>query len=97
MLLHLLKELTAHFENDPNSPSLVDNLPHAYLDQHMKSIIAFEIAVTDITHVFKLSQNRDEVSRNSIIEHLSSSENKEANMVAEEMKKHYHVPSNGHT
>jgi predicted FMN-binding regulatory protein PaiB len=63
----------------------------------MKAIIAFEIAVTEISHVFKLSQNRDEISRNSVIEHLSSSEDKEANLVAEEMKKHYHVPSNGHT
>jgi transcriptional regulator len=97
MLLHLLTDLTAHFENDENSPSLVNNLSHAYLDQHMKAIIAFEIAVTEITHVFKLSQNRDEVSRNSIIEHLSASDDKEANLVAEEMKKHYHVPTTGHT
>ena len=95
MLLHLLTDLTAHFENNATSPSQVSKLTQVYLDQHMKAIIAFEIAVTGIRHVFKLSQNRDEVSRNSIIEHLSSSDKKEDNLVAEEMIRHYHALKNG--
>ncbi|MEP6466504.1 MAG: hypothetical protein ABJB05_09360 [Parafilimonas sp.] len=36
----------------------------------MKAIIAFEIEITSIEHVFKLSQNRDEKSYENIIEHL---------------------------
>ena len=34
----------------------------------MKAIIAFEIEVTSMDHVFKLSQNRDEKSYDNIIE-----------------------------
>ncbi len=36
----------------------------------MKAIVAFEIEVTAIEHVFKLSQNRDERSYQHIIDHL---------------------------
>ncbi len=91
MLHQLLEQLTSNFENNPHSPSLVQELPHDYLQQQMKAIIAFEITVTEIRHVFKLSQNRDEASRENIIEHLEKSENSEANEVAGEMKKFYGV------
>ena len=94
MLLQLLKDLTAFYENDPSSPALVENMSHNYMDLMMKAIIAFEITVTDIHHVFKLSQNRSEDDRNKVIEQLSASNDKEANLLAEEMKKHYHASLN---
>lgn len=89
MLHQLLTDLTNHFENDPHSPALVKELPHDYMQQQMKAIIAFEITITDTRHVFKLSQNRDEASRESVIDHLKKSENAAAKLVAEEMMKHY--------
>ena len=93
MLLRLLTDLTAHFESNPHSPALVNELPHNYVQEHMKAIIAFEIEITELRHVFKLSQNREEASRNSIIGHLENSDDPEAKMVSEEMKKHYHAQS----
>ena len=93
MLLRLLTDLTAHYENNPHSPALVNELPHDYVQEHMKAIIAFEIEITELRHVFKLSQNREETSRNSIIEHLENSDDPEAKLVSEEMKKHYHSQS----
>lgn len=89
MLHDLLQDLTTHFENNPHSPSLVHELPAGYVQQHMKAIIAFEIEVTSTRHVFKLSQNRDETSRNSIISHLEGSTDMQDVAVAEEMKKYY--------
>jgi transcriptional regulator len=64
-------------------------MPPDYVQQQMKAVIAFEIEITGTRHVFKLSQNRDETSRENIIENLSSSESAEANKIAEEMKRHY--------
>src|SRR6478609_3620343 len=85
-LMNLLRDLTAHFENDENSPSLYDNLPNAYIQHMIKAIVAFEIEVTDIDNVFKLSQNRDKKSYESIITKLSAmgSDGKE---LAREMEK----------
>ena len=72
LLMNVLQQLTAQFEGDAHSPSLMEHLPEAYVAQHMKAIVAFEIEVTDIQHVFKLSQNHDAENRRSIIAHLAA-------------------------
>ena len=46
--------------------TMVANLPEDYRNRLMKSIIAFEIEVSKIENVFKLSQNRDEESFHEI-------------------------------
>ena len=69
-LLHLLTRLTEAFEK-PGSPSLVQKMDHAYVHQMMQAIVAFEMEVVSVRHVFKLSQNRDQKSRANIISHLS--------------------------
>ncbi len=91
MLLQLLADLTRHFENNPHSPALINELPKNYMQEHMKAIIAFEIDITEIKHVFKLSQNHEPENRNSIISHLSESNDPGARMVAAEMKKQHHL------
>ena len=68
--LHVvLTRITETFEG-AGSPSLVKQLDPGYVKQMMKSIVAFEIEVNAIEHVFKLSQNRDEQSYKNIISHL---------------------------
>jgi transcriptional regulator len=69
-LLEILHRLTEKFENNPSSPSLVNNLPQDYVSKLMKAIIAFEIEITEIAHIFKLSKNRDVESYHNIIDHL---------------------------
>lgn len=61
-LLTLLTELTMHFEKDPDASSQVKNLSPEYMQQNMKAIASFEIEVTELKNVFKLSQNRDDES-----------------------------------
>lgn len=85
-LVNLLRDLTAHFENDENSPSLYDNLPAAYIQRMINAIVAFEIEVTDIDNVFKLSQNRDKKSYEAIIEKLSAL-GSNGKAIADEMEK----------
>lgn len=85
-LLAILKRTTAHFENNPSSPALVEHLAADYVDRLMKAIAAFEIEVTEIGHVFKLSQNRDKESYLNIIEELSKGD-AQAQQVASVMKR----------
>ena len=70
-LYHLLVALTEKFESDPDAPSQVKNLDPMYMQQNMKAIISFEIEVAQLKHVFKLSQNRDEVSHQNIQNELN--------------------------
>jgi len=70
-LQEVLKETTAQFENDDNSPSLFEHLEPDYVARLSKAVIAFEIEVTAIDHVFKLSQNKDEETYKKIVEKLS--------------------------
>mgnify|MGYP000249291232 CR=1 FL=1 len=65
-LYQLLTDLTLHFEKDPNAATQVKNLDPMYMQENMKAIVSFEIEVTDLKNVFKLSQNRDEVSHANI-------------------------------
>lgn len=70
-LLQLLTDLTATFENNPDSPSLMKHLPDNYVQPLLKAIVGIEIEVIKIDHIFKLSQDRDAGSYQNIIEHLS--------------------------
>ena len=85
-LLLLLEELTSHFENDPYSPSLYKELPEEYVNRLKKAIVAIEIKITSLDHVFKLSQNRDKKSFENIVEKLQNG-NSDSKAVAAEMGK----------
>ena len=85
-LLLMLDELTAYYEQNPDSPSLYKSMPTEYIMRLSKAIISFEIKVHSIEHVFKLSQNRDEKSYRHIIEALEKG-NAGAKDIALEMTK----------
>ena len=81
----VLKRTTDHFENNPDSPAAFDRLPEEYVQRLSKAIVAFEIEVLALDHVFKLSQNRDEKSYDSIIDTLQQ-QDADAVQIAEIMK-----------
>lgn len=81
----VLTKLTATFENNEASPSLVENMDPQYVSTMMKAIIAFEIEITEIQHIFKLSQNRDEKSYENIIQELHK-QDADAKMIADTMQ-----------
>jgi transcriptional regulator len=86
-LYDFLVRLTEHFEDNPHSPALVQHMDEGYVKGLMKAIIAFEIEVTDIQHVFKLSQNKDEQTKAKIISSLEAKDD-ESKAVAMAMKSH---------
>ncbi len=70
-LIQLLRKLSLHFENNNSgSTTIYDNLPKDYLDKLTNAIVSFEIEVTELDNVYKLSQNRDEKSYDNIIAEL---------------------------
>lgn len=86
-LIAILRKTSSYFENgNSSSPTIYENLPEAYRNPLLKAIVAFEVEVTDIDHVFKLSQNKDKESYERIIENLSAG-NAESAAVAGEMQK----------
>ncbi len=84
-LLATLDDTTNYYENDPSSPSLYKDLPEDYVLRLSKAIIAFEIKVTSLDHVFKLSQNRDQQSFENILDKLQNGD-ADAQAVALEMR-----------
>ncbi|MBL7747312.1 MAG: FMN-binding negative transcriptional regulator [Chitinophagaceae bacterium] len=70
-LRNLLKKLSLHFENNNSaSTTIYDNLPAEYTDKLIKAIVGFEMEVTELENVHKLSQNRDEKSYDNIVKEL---------------------------
>ena len=86
-LIAILKRLTLHYENNNSASTTVfDNLSSGYTEPLMKAIVAFEIEVTAIDNVFKLSQNRDEKSFHNIMAKLQE-QGSDGQYIAGEMKK----------
>ena len=69
-LINILRDTTTHFEDDAHSPASFEHIPQDYVDRLVKAIVGFEIRVTKLAHVFKLSQDKDAQSRASVIAHL---------------------------
>lgn len=88
-LYNFLVQLTEKFEANPHSPALVQKMDEKYVQDLMKAIVAFEIEITDVQHIFKLSQNKDEESRKNIIHSFESSDDISKQEVAKSMKEFY--------
>lgn len=86
-LLNMLDELTAHYENNPASPALYQHLSPDYVQRLSKAIVAFEVKVTSLEHVFKLSQNKDQKTYENIIEHLLLGNSNEQYIAHEMLKR----------
>ena len=86
-LIAILKRLTLHYENNNTaSTTIFDNLPSEYTRPLMKAIVAFEVEITSVENVFKLSQNRDEKSFHNIMSKLNE-QGSDGKFIAGEMKK----------
>ncbi len=86
-LLGVLERTTNHFENNPHSGSNFVDLPTEYVSRMAKAIVAFEVEVTGIDHVFKLSQDRNKKSFENIVEKLSQGNADQQYIAAEMMKR----------
>ncbi len=83
----VLRKTTLHFENNnKQSTTIYDNLPAEFKQKVMHAIVAFEIEVTKMDNVFKLSQDRDAESYRNIIDNLKK-QHEGGKVIAAEMEK----------
>lgn len=86
-LVDALRMISLHFEDyNEQSATIYDNLPSSYTQRLMKMIAAFEIEVTEMDTVFKLSQDRDFESYQNIIAKLRE-KGENGQVIASEMEK----------
>jgi transcriptional regulator len=90
-LIEALRKISLHFENnDRDSATIYDNLSPELVQRLMKMIIVFEIEISHLDSVFKLSQDRDEKSYDNIIVKLKQ-QDEAGRVIAEEMEKRKHL------
>jgi len=83
---NVIKDLTDKYENPESSPAAFNKMSDEYIRKHLRAITGFEILVTNIDHVFKMSQNHSAHNKAGIVEYLEKSEDVSAQEVAKEMK-----------
>ncbi|HKG07192.1 MAG TPA: FMN-binding negative transcriptional regulator [Pedobacter sp.] len=83
----VVKDLTNHYENPETSPAAFHKMDDAYIQKLLKAIRGFEIVVTHLDHVFKLSQNHNSKNKAAIIENLEKGNDVMGHQIASEMKK----------
>ena len=81
-----IKELTDKYEDPNSSPAAFNRMDEAYIQKHLKAITGFEVVVSNINHVFKLSQNQSAANKESIVKNLEQSDDVLAHEIAREMK-----------
>jgi transcriptional regulator len=88
-LENVLRKTSLHFENnDPQSATIFDNIPKEFKQRVMHMIVAFEVEISEIETVFKLSQDRDAESYRNIIEKLKYKD-EAGKVIAAEMEKRF--------
>jgi transcriptional regulator len=80
----IIESLTNQYEPH-ESEAAFHKLPAEYVNEVSKAIIGFQIKVESLESVFKLSQNKDEVTRKQIIENLQKTNDYFAGEIAKEM------------
>ncbi len=73
-ILKFLSDLVKNHESSEANPWKFE-LPTAYLEKMVKSVVYFEIAIEEVSAKFKLSQNRPKDDLPIIIDHLRSLQN----------------------
>jgi len=83
----VIKELTNKYEDPETSPAAFNKMDEAYIQKHLKAITGFEVSVSHIDHVFKMSQNHSDKNKESIVAQLEKSDNVLNQEMAKEMKR----------
>ncbi len=84
-MLFAMKKLVDKYEAASKNPVKIENLSAKTMRQ-LNGITAFEIEITEIQAVKKLSQNRDNKNHKAIISELENQNSSNANAIAQAMK-----------
>ncbi len=82
----IIEAITDKYETK-ESDATFNKLTQDYVDRLVKAIIGFTIEISSIENVFKLSQNHDAITRESIVENLKKRSDEGSHAIAKEMEK----------
>jgi transcriptional regulator len=80
-----IRAITEKYEGK-DSVAAFDQLPTEYVDAMVKAIVGFTIEVESMENTFKLSQNRDDASKQNIIAQLKQRGDYNSLQIAQEME-----------
>ena len=86
-MMPYLAALTDKMESHRDLPWQISNAPADYIAKLSRAIIGFKLAVDDITYVKKLSQNKSDSDKQSVLEAFENSSNSSEYVLADAMKK----------
>jgi len=81
-----LRAMVDKYEQAMPKPMRVEDIPQKVYNDDARGIVVFDIAVTEVQAAYKLSQNRDEVSYQNIIDNLEQSDDANGKAVAAAMR-----------
>ena len=81
-----ISALSDHMEAERDSPWAVSDAPDEFIDKLSRAIVAFQIDVTGLKGVRKLSQNKSEIDRDGVIADLSAQAGRRDDLI-EEMRR----------
>ncbi len=84
----IIESVTDKYEGT-ESEAAFHNLPNEYVERLVKAIVGFTIEVSSVGNVFKLSQNHEEGTRKSIVEHLKIRDDEDSHVIAKEMEQRF--------
>ncbi len=82
-----LARLMDRYEAASARPVSLQDVPQQHLENNLRAIVGFELAIADVQARFKLSQNKHEQDYNSVITHLRERTDEGSHKIAEEMEK----------
>lgn len=86
-LMHHLKTLVDVYEHNRPNRVRVETMSEAYVEGQIRALVGIEVSITQVQASAKLSQNRDEVNYQNIIQKLQESDFPMDKEVAKEMRK----------
>jgi transcriptional regulator len=87
ILYDSLKVLVDKYERTVRNPVSVDRMSKDFIHREMKGIVGFQIEIKEMQAAYKLSQNRDAKNYDAVVAELEKSTDKNATVLADEMKR----------
>lgn len=81
-----IRNLTDSYENPAGSPAAFHQMDEGYIEKNLNAIRGFEIKVTELNAVFKLSQNHSENNQKAIISSLQQRNDSDSQEIARLME-----------
>jgi transcriptional regulator len=81
-----LKQLVDKYERYSKTPVSIEKMSPDYLNKQINGVVGFEVAIAHMEAAYKLSQNRDKINHEAIMNELNERNHADDRKIANEMK-----------